>query len=331
MYLAFFGLARAPFGLTPDPEFIYFTAAHRNVAAGLLHSVVSQKGLCVLTGDAGTGKTSLVRLLVSSLPQNLVQVSLVLNPALTPLELLQEILRDFGIPSEQFSKAQCLSSFNQLLLNLHQSGKTALLIVDDAQCLSPEGLEEVRLLMKMETDKEKLVQIILTGQDELSEVLDEHRMRPLKQLVASRYELRPLNGREVENYIQFRWQKCADSHHPFTAEAVEMIARASGGIPRLVNVICDNSLLNAFACDERQVAVRHVEETLGDLHIKFTPGPAGPLPALERAVTAAANGHAVSAAAVAEMDNCPLPTLSRYIKPTWRLRLTGQVKSVEES
>lgn len=343
MYLNYFGLRRAPFGLTPDPEFIYFTPAHRNVAAGLLHSVVSQKGLCVLTGDAGTGKTSLVRLLVSSLPQNLVQVSLVLNPSLSPLELLQEILRDFGIQSENFTKAQCLARFNQLLLSLHAEGKAALLIVDDAQCLNAEGLDELRLLMKLETDKEKLVQIILTGQDELTGILDEHRMRPLKQLVASRHELFPLTVREVDAYIQYRWQKCGDTKPPFTPEAVELIASASGGIPRLINVICDNSLLTAFASDQREVAERQVEESLRDLHIKYTPRPVAETrlapqasmngPAAARNGSANGASNRTAAAAVTEEvkeEDCPLPTLSRYLKPLWRFRLSGLGKDAEE-
>ena len=267
MYEEFFGLRRSPFGLTPDPEFMYFTEAHRDAVAGLIYSIQARKGFSVLIGDAGTGKTTLLRLVMSSIPPNVARFSFIMHPLLTPLEFLQMVLEDFGIKGEWYTKAPCLLRLQQFLLEERKRDRIPVVVVDDAQRLSFEVLEEIRLLTKCETDKEKLLHIVLAGQDELGELLDCHELRQLKQLVATRVSVGALSESDVFKYVLHRWRKASGRAAPFSAEVISLIAKISGGIPRVINGLCDNSLLLAFAEGDSSVRREYVLDAAHRLHL----------------------------------------------------------------
>jgi general secretion pathway protein A len=268
MYTKFFGLTHRPFALTADPGFLLFTPQHREVLAGLTYAIVSRKGLVVLTGDAGTGKTTLLRKVLQSLPPNTVQSSFILNPSLTPDEFLEMTLNDFGVTDIPSSKTQRILRLNKLLLDAFSEGKTCVLIVDEAHKLSPEVLEEIRLLSNFEKADEKLVQIVLAGQTELGGLLNRADLRQFKQRIALRLRTDRLSTEEVELYVQYRWAKAGGgATTPFDTAALACVALWSAGIPRLINVICDNSLLLAFSEGTRAVTVSHVREACTDLDL----------------------------------------------------------------
>src|SRR5713226_7632059 len=238
MYNQFFGLRKEPFGMTPDPAFLFLSAAHREALAGLTYAILSRKGFVVLTGDAGTGKTTLLTRIFQSIPSTRVRFSVVLNPTLTPAEFLELALLDFGITAVPASKAQRLILLQQFLIEASEKKQTAVLVVDEAHKLPPDVLEEIRLLSNFELADAKLLQIVLAGQTELGDVLNRQDLRQLKQRIAVRLSIQPLSRVGVEHYIQHRWQKAgAAKPHPFESEAVDRIAEFSRGIPRLVNVL----------------------------------------------------------------------------------------------
>src|SRR5258708_6851651 len=269
MYHAFFGLQRDAFSMTPDPSFLFFTDKHREALAGLLFAVSSRKGFLVLTGDAGTGKTTLLSRIMTSMPPEKAHFSFVLNPTLTAPEFLEMILLDFGVEKVPESKSQRLMLLQQLLLRGDRDGRTSVLIIDEAHKLTTERLEEVRLLTNFETAEHKLLQIILAGQTELTELLNREELRQLKQRIAVRVGVAALSVPEVSQYVQSRWTRAgASSDLPFTPEALRLIAGYSRGIPRVINAICDNSLMNAFGDDTRVIESRHIVEVASDLQLK---------------------------------------------------------------
>src|SRR5438552_2332399 len=246
MYNQFFGLQKAPFSMTPDPALLFMPPQHREALAGLTYAILNRKGFAVLIGDAGTGKTTLLSRILRSLPKSRIHSSVILNPTLTANEFLEMALMDFGITEVPPSKAQRLASLHRLLLQNHTENKVSVLIIDEAHKLSPVLLEEVRLLSNFEFAEEKLLQIVLSGQNELGDVLNEHHLRQLKQRISVRLALGPLAKHEVEQYIHYRWTKCGGAPAiPFSAEALKAIASWSQGIPRLINSICDNALTAA--------------------------------------------------------------------------------------
>jgi general secretion pathway protein A len=268
MYLQHFGLEKSPFSLTPDPRFLFLTAKHREALAALLFAVTERKGFMVLTGDAGTGKTTLVRKLLLSIPATCAQFSVIVNPALTRSELLESVLMDFGERDLSSSKALRLSLLKKLLLKALGEGKTSVLVIDEAHLLTGDLMDEVRLLSNFETSEQKLVQIILVGQNELNTLLRLDSMRPVKQRVAIRMHIDPLSEPEVKRYLQTRWGRaCAEHAFPFRDDAIELIARASAGIPRVVNVICDAALVNAYGSGARAIGAPQIQEVLEDLGI----------------------------------------------------------------
>src|SRR6185437_10334958 len=198
MYLQHFGLEKSPFSLTPDPRFLFLTAKHREALAALLFAVTGLKGFMVLTGDAGTGKTTLVRKLLLSIPVTCAQFSVIVNPALTRSELLESVLMDFGERDIPASKALRLARFKNLLLKASAEGKTSVLVIDEAHLLTADLMDEVRLLSNFETSEQKLLQIILVGQNELNAVLNLESMRQVKQRVAIRMHIEPLPAPEVK-------------------------------------------------------------------------------------------------------------------------------------
>ena len=268
-----FGLRKKPFNLTPDPAFLFLTEQHREALVGLTYAILERKGFAVLTGEVGTGKTTLVARVLQFLPPTRLQFSLILNPALTPSEFLEMTLLDFGIRDVPSSKAQRLWKLQDLLLEGHREGKVSALIVDEAHQLRPEVLEEIRLLGNFEGEQ-KLLQILLVGQTELDNVLNREDLRQLKQRVAIRLSIGPLARAEVGPYIRHRWLRAGGTQPPFSANAIADIADISRGIPRLINSVCENAL--AWAAAEKSVIVepRHVHFAGADLRLDPVPVPA---------------------------------------------------------
>jgi general secretion pathway protein A len=270
MYQGFFGLSKGPFHMTPDPGCVYMTSQHVEAISGLVFGILDRKGYLVLTGEAGLGKTTALSAALQ-LAGSKVQSSLILNPTLTASEFLETVMLDFGIENIPQSKAQRLKMLQEFLLRGDADGKISVVIVDEAHTLSVELLEEIRLLGNFDFADHKLLQIVLVGQEELNPVLNRTDLRQLKQRLAIRLSLRPLDTAAVRNYIQFRWQKAGGkTAAPFSPEALDAIASCSNGIPRLVNAICDNALLLAFAEEARIVDVQHIREAAKDLDLAFS-------------------------------------------------------------
>jgi general secretion pathway protein A len=268
MYYAYFGLEKEPFSMTPDPGFLFLTAKHREALAGLLFAITSRKGFLVLTGDAGTGKTTLLSRVMRSMPPERAHFSYVLNPTLSASEFLEMVLLDFGFEDIPESKSQRLMRLHQFLLKGHREGRTQVLIIDEAQKLSPELLEEVRLLTNFETAEQKLLQIVLAGQTELTELLNREDLRQLKQRIAVRVGVEALAPAEVSQYMTSRWSRAgATCELPFTSGALKLIAMYSRGIPRIINSICDNALMNAFGDEVGMVDEKYILEVAADLQL----------------------------------------------------------------
>src|SRR4051812_1017970 len=245
MYNEFFGLRHNPFQMTPDPNCLFLTGQHQEALAGLTYAILQQKGLVVLTGDAGTGKTTLMTFALRSLPANRVRSSLILNPTLTPAEFLELTMLDFGFAAPPPSKARRIIALQEFLLQGQRDGSISALIIDEAHKLSPELMEEIRLLGNFEAPNQKLLQIVLLGQNELNGLLERQDLRQFKQRIALRLSIAPLAHTEVEQYIRYRWIKAGGAITPFTYEAASAVAQVSDGIPRIINAVCDNALTHA--------------------------------------------------------------------------------------
>jgi general secretion pathway protein A len=266
MYESFFKLQKSPFGMNPDPNCLFMTPSHREAFAGLLYAISRRKGFVVLTGEAGTGKTSLLRALIRS--ADAAKFSVILTPRLNSDEFLELALLDFGVTDIPDAKSKRIFKLQQVLLELRLQGKAPVLMVDEAHTLSPEILEEIRLLTNFETSEEKLLQIVLAGQSDLAATLNRHDLRQLKQRIEVRMNLKPLASTDVGAYMRHRWSRAGGSEAlPFSIEAIALIAKASRGIPRLVNSICDNALLLAYAGEELVIAAKHIQQVLRDLDL----------------------------------------------------------------
>jgi general secretion pathway protein A len=308
MYQSFFGLTREPFAMTPDPAFLFLTGAHREALAGLCYAVLGGKGFVVLTGDAGTGKTTLLTKMLRSIPPSRATFSVILNPTLSPDEFLELALLDFGIEDVPASKAQRLLRFREFLNESHKQGKSSVLVVDEAHKLAPAVLEEIRLLSNFELADAKLLQIVMAGQNELAKVLNREDLRQLKQRISVRLSLPPLSRTDVEHYIQHRWTKAGGQTHPFSPEAMGHITQWSTGIPRLVNVLCDNALVLAFAEGSTLVTPKHVAEVASDLELSERPGPRAASSLRVASIAKETNGTTNGAPVIGA-----LPSIERYM------------------
>lgn len=266
MYEQFYGIEKIPFSLTPDPRFLVMTEAHREVKAALTYAILAGKGFTVLTGDAGTGKTTLLRAVINSIPKDQISFSLLVNPVVTPDEFYDLVLGEFGLPkcSTKPDRLRMLLSF---LVECRAAGRVCVLFVDEAHRLSFEMLEEIRLITNFETEVEKLLHIVLAGQDELDELLERRELRQLKQRIEVRQHIGPLEPGAVPAYISHRWKCAGGLRLPFSEEALRTIARASAGIPRLINSICDNALILGFAESAATITERHIGEVCRDLRL----------------------------------------------------------------
>lgn len=261
MYLEHYGLAQPPFSITPDPRFVFLSERHRDALAHLRYGIEQGGGggFVQLTGEVGTGKTTLSRLLLEQLADN-VQVALILNPTLAPLQLLQAIADELGIatPNDADIKA-LIDALNQHLLAAHAQGNRVVLLLDEAQNLSADALEQVRLLTNLETDTQKLLQIVLLGQPELRDKLARPDLRQLAQRITARFHLTPLAAEEVHGYLHHRWRVAGGSRFPFDAAAVRALGRYAGGVPRLINVLAERALLAGYAQDAPVIGRKHID------------------------------------------------------------------------
>lgn len=264
MYEAFYGLRERPFDLVPNPRFLFLAGRQREALSNLRYGLSTPRGLTLLLGEAGTGKTTLLRRVLDTLEPS-TRTVLLLNPTVTFAEILEHILSELGIPSDGANKLTLFQRLNEFLLEHTRSGGNVALLIDEAQDLMPGVLEELRLLSNLETAQEKILQIVLAGQPELEEMLASPKLRQLRQRVTLRVRLRPLSEPEVKAYVAARLERAgAESQTIFTEEALERVAALTDGIPRIVNVVCDAALLTAFAAGQHQVTGAIVEEAWRD-------------------------------------------------------------------
>jgi general secretion pathway protein A len=280
MYRTFFGLTRSPFEISPDPYFYYGSAKHNEALAAIYYGIRARKGFVVVTGEVGTGKTLLIRRIQDALDREHVAFAYIFNPLLGPDDFLRYILGDLNLPVPK-TKSEALHALNDFLISRHKRGLTSVLIVDEAQHLSAEVLEEIRLLTNLETTREKLLQIVLIGQPELDQKLDSPGLRQLKQRVAFRCHLDPLTQLECRDYMVRRLQRAGagvNSWKIFPDSVIAKIFEYSRGIPRVINSIAENALIAAYAKQFHVVTEEIVDEAVTDLRLKVSsvaPAPAG--------------------------------------------------------
>jgi general secretion pathway protein A len=256
MFLEHFQLREPPFSISPDPRFVFLSDRHRDALAHLLYGVGqgSSGGFVQLTGEVGTGKTTLCRLLLEQLPVN-TRVALILNPMLSPIELLEAIGKELHIPlrGKQGHQKRLIDALNVYLLQAYGEGLRVVLIIDEAQNLSADALEQVRLLTNLETNTQKLLQIILLGQPELRDLLARRELRQLSQRITARFHLTPLNKTETQQYLRHRYAVAGGTQFPFATDAINALFQYSKGIPRLLNIIADRALLAAYVHEHKTI------------------------------------------------------------------------------
>ncbi len=246
MYCKFYGLKEHPFNVTADPHFFFFSRRHKEALSCLIYGINHKKGIIVITGEIGAGKTTLCRVLLNQISAD-IKTSFIINPYFSEVQLLREIVQDFGITTTGRTRLSCVFGLNEFLLKEAQKGNNAVLIIDEAQNLKPRELEQIRLLSNLETEKAKLLQIVLMGQPELNQKLQLYDLRQLKQRVMVRYHIFPLERHEVDEYIDYRLKVAgSDGRLKFSEGAIDEIYNFSSGTPRLINVICDRALLAGF-------------------------------------------------------------------------------------
>ncbi|NBC48227.1 MAG: AAA family ATPase [Gammaproteobacteria bacterium] len=269
VYLNYFGLSEASFSITPDPQYLFLSEQHREALAHLLYGAGENGGFVLLTGEVGTGKTTICRAFLEQTPEQ-VEVALVLNPAMTAIELMHAICQEFGVetPADNDSVKGLVDRLNRFLLDAHARGRHPVLMIDEAQNLCPRVLEQVRLLTNLETSKHKLLQIFLIGQPELRETLATPELRQLNQRITARFHLSPLSARETVAYVEHRLAVAGVERPLFTPAALREVNRCTQGVPRLINLVCDRALLGAAVTRQMLVSTRIVRraarELLGD-------------------------------------------------------------------
>jgi general secretion pathway protein A len=273
MYKGFFGLKDNPFNVNPDPRYLYFTKEIEEALSGLKYGVQKRKGFITLTGEVGTGKTTLVNRLLDWLQHQKVRTAFLFNSRMNTSQLFDFIMAEFGISCEERSKSQQLMKLNQWLLDRFRAGETAVLIIDEAQNLTYPVLEEIRLLTNLETSTEKLLQIVLSGQPELEDKLKLPQLRQLRQRIMLRCKTTPLSREQTADYIQERLRIAGAFGEPiFSPAAMESVHQFSEGIPRVVNLLCEHSLINAYVEQQRPICSKIVDEVAHEFQLdEMTP------------------------------------------------------------
>lgn len=268
MYTRYFGLAEKPFAIAPNPRYLYMSELHREALAHLLYGINGEGCIILLTGDVGTGKTTVCRCLIDQLPET-TDVAIILNPKLSILDLLKTICEELTIPiTEQLPSVKTyIDSLNTYLFDAHSRGRNTTLIIDEAQNLEIEILEQLRLLTNLETNSHKLLQIVLIGQPELHNIITDPKLLQLNQRITSRYHLGPLQTDDVFSYISHRLKVagCDPRIKLFSKRAIQHIIKVSGGIPRLINILCDRALLGAYAEDRDHVDLATLKKAVKEV------------------------------------------------------------------
>jgi type II secretory pathway predicted ATPase ExeA len=273
IYCGHFGLTREPFNITPDPNFLYMSVSHREALAQLVYGIKARRGFVVLTGEVGTGKTTMIQCLLDEL-NSTTKTALIFNMVVSPKDLLRYVCEKFGLVAQHESLKEIhdyVSLLERFLLESYRKGENVALIIDEAQNLSTEVLENVRLLSNFETAQDKLLQILLVGQPELGVRLNATELRQIKQRVALRHHLTPLSYGDCEKYIAKRLEIAGGSITLFGPKAIDAVHKYSGGIPRLVNIICDNALLTVYALRKDKVEAGMIAEVAQDLQLTVSP------------------------------------------------------------
>ncbi len=271
MYENFYKLTAKPFNVTPDPRFLFLSESHKEALANLLYGIQERKGFILLTGEVGTGKTTLLHTLLGRLEED-TKSAFIFNTRLGPRDFFRYMFEEFGIASDQKSKSECLIALNRFLIDRLRKEKNTVLIVDEAQNLSPVILEEIRLLSNLETSTEKLIQIVLVGQPELAEKLSLPELRQLRQRISVRYHIQPLSREETRAYVIERLRIAGNPYDRiFDDVALDYVFHVSGGIPRLINLVCDCALLTGFARGEKTIGLELVQDAIADLEIDTIP------------------------------------------------------------
>jgi general secretion pathway protein A len=270
MYNAFFGLTETPFSLSPDPAFFYRSEQHEEALANLIYGVQARKGFIVLAGEVGTGKTTMLECLRDYLESQYIEFAFLFNSRINVDQFFEMIAYDLDLPCARSSKTEVLFALNQLLVEQAQDGRTVVLIVDEAHNLEWEVLEEIRLLGNLENRNGKLLQIVLAGQPELDRKLDAPNLRQLKQRVVLRCNLRPFTLRDAVEYIESRMERAGMANQTvFSEELMAEIHLRAQGIPRVINAICDNLLLTAFAMESKTCTVELLDEVCQDMRLEW--------------------------------------------------------------
>ncbi len=265
MYNAFYGLKENPFNITSDPAFFFPSNHHQEAFTHLIYGIESRKGILVISGEIGTGKTTLCRALLNKLDER-TKTALILNSSFSELQLLQIILKDLGINSDKTNKLDLIDELNSFLINQSSMGRNVAVIIDESQNLNIRQLEQIRLLSNLETEKEKLIQIILVGQPELLDRLNNPALRQLNQRVTVRYHILPLADKEIGDYIRHRLSVAqATDQLTFTPEAIEAIAQFSKGTPRLINIVCDRALLAGYVGETYTITDTIIHQCIGEI------------------------------------------------------------------
>ena len=269
MYQKFFGIKESPFNINPDPRYLFMTRHIQEALACLIYGIQTRKGFTLLTGEVGTGKTTVLNKLLEWSRVENIATAFVFNPRLSETEFFDFMMADFGIPCESQMKSRVLITLNQWLLERHKNGQRAVLVIDEAQSLSFDMLEEIRLLTNLETSTEKLLQIVLAGQPELEDNLNRAELRQLRQRITLWAKTRPLSILETHGYVTERLRIAGNrGEEIFTSEAIEAINRYARGIPRVINLICEHALITAFVEQMKPISEAIIEEVARDFNLQ---------------------------------------------------------------
>ena len=268
MYKKFFGLRENPFNVNPDPRYLFLTSCAQEALASLTYGIQNRKGIILLTGEVGTGKTTLLNKLLDWLRQQQAATAFIFNTRLSVDQLFEFLVADFGIPCESRTKSEMLMRLNRWLLDRYRAGETAVLVVDEAQNLSSQVLEEIRLLTNLETSTEKLLQIVLSGQPELKEKLKQPHLRQLRQRITLRCKTGPLSLAETNGYVAERLRIAGANGEPvFSPEAIKSVYNYARGIPRVINLLCEHALINAYVDQQRPIPAPLVDEVAREFEL----------------------------------------------------------------